>query len=137
MELLLDWAEGFQKHMVTPKDGVALVNWSDSAMMNYDVNRLDRELWSLLNLNLPGKVTKTFDTLPRLHGLEAWRRVVYPMGPRTLHRQLSMYTDIHNPPRCAELADVEEAVEKWEEQLRDYKRCGGRICQSTRTNGSS
>ena len=47
------------------------------------------------------------------------------MGPYTLHRQLSMYTDIHNPPRCAQLADVEEALETWEEQLRDYKRCGG------------
>ena len=42
-----------------------------------------------------------------------------------MHRQLSMYTDIHNPPRCAQLADVEEAVEKLEEHLRDYKRCGG------------
>ena len=68
---------------------------------------------------------ETFDILSRLHGLEAWRRVVYPRGPRTLRRRLSMYTDIHNPPRCAQLADVEEAVEKWEEQLRDYKRCGG------------
>ena len=60
--------------------------------MNYEVNRLDRELWSFQNLmNLTGEVKETFDTLPRLLGLEAWRRVVYPMGPRTLHRQLYVY----------------------------------------------
>ena len=47
------------------------------------------------------------------------------MGPRTLHRPLSMYTVIHNLPSCAQLADVEKAVEKWEEQLLVYKRCGG------------
>ena len=71
MELLLYWAEGFQKHPVRPDDVVALATWSDSAMMNYDVHRLDRELWSFLNLILTGKVKETFDTLPRLHGLEA------------------------------------------------------------------
>ena len=35
-----------------------------------------------------------------------------------------MYTDNHKPPRCAQLTDVEEAMEKWEEQLRDYKKRG-------------
>ena len=78
MELLLDEAEGFRKLPLTPNDVVALATWSDSAMMNYDVHRLDRELWSFPNLNLTGKVKETFDTLPWLHGLEAWRRVVAP-----------------------------------------------------------
>ena len=49
MDALLDWAEGFQKHSITPPIVMACENSGD-AMMNIEAQRLDRELWSFLNL---------------------------------------------------------------------------------------
>ena len=55
LSLLLSRAEGFQKHTLTPEEVGALASWSGRAITNYEVNRLDRELWSFLNLNLLGE----------------------------------------------------------------------------------
>ena len=34
MEILLDWAEGFQKHTMSPEDVDHLARWSEDSMMN-------------------------------------------------------------------------------------------------------
>ena len=123
MELLLDWAEGFQLHPISPADVAAC----DSApcMTNIAATRLDRELWSWLNLNLTGSAKETFDNLPRLQGFEAWRKIVVPMAPRTLSRMMSLYTEVRIPPRARSLRDVASSFETWEAKLRVYARCGG------------
>ena len=69
MEVLLDWAEAFQLHAISPADVAACDN--TPAMANIAATRLDRELWSWLNLNLTGQAKETFDNLPRLQGFEA------------------------------------------------------------------
>ena len=125
MEVLLDWAEGLQKHSVTPNDVVALATWSDSAMMNHDVHRLDRELLFFLNLNLTGKVKETFDTLPGLHGLEAWRRVVYPWCTYVASAVVHVYRHPQPSALRAACGCRGGCGKSWEEQLRDYKRCEG------------
>ena len=123
MEAMLDWAEGFQLHPISPAD----VAGCDSApiMTNIAATRLDRELWSFLNLNLTGDAKMTFDNLPRLQGFEAWRKVVVPMGPRTLSRLMTLYSEVRNPPRAKNLDSVAGAFDAWEAKLRVYQRCGG------------
>ena len=104
MEQLLDWAEAFQKHTILPQHVAELERGSH--MLNLEARRLDRELWSFLNLNLTGEAKKTFDSVPLLHGFEAWRQIVVPIEPRTLHRKMGMYTDVHHPPRAKNLGEV-------------------------------
>ena len=95
-------------------------------MLNLEARRLDRELWSFLNLNLTGEAKVTFNSIPRLHGFEAWRQVVVPIEPRTLHRKMGMYMDVHHPARARNLGDVTACIKAWEKVLVQYARCGGR-----------
>ena len=94
-------------------------------MHDTDPLRLDRDLWSWLDINLQGTARNTFRNVPRLQGFEAWRRVVVPLKPKTVARRHAMHTPVHNPPKVARLVDVTDALQRWDHEVAEYLEIGG------------
>ena len=92
-------------------------------MTNYEVGWLDRDLRSFSNLNRDQGEFLFPSTVAWARGLA---KCSVPHGPEDFAPTALDVHGHYNPSRCAHFADVEAAAEKWEEQLRDYKRCGGR-----------
>ena len=69
-------------------------------MYDIEPDKLARDIWSWLNFNLTGTYKVTFDNVPDLQGFEAWRRVVVPLGAKTLARRHELYSKIHTPARA-------------------------------------
>ena len=82
MELLLKWAESWGHHTITPE----VIRQCQIMMHDTNPARLDRDLWGYVSLTLGVDTTarNTFRNVPRLQGFEAWRRVVVPLGPKTM-----------------------------------------------------
>ena len=127
MEPLLKWAEHFQDtpiqlHQVEACRRSALIGEADPMRSN-------RELWSFLNLNVAGlharEARRLFDGVQRLHGLEAWRRIVVPIEPKSAMRLTAMYDTVRNPPKAKSLLEYEARVEDWRQACREYLECGG------------
>ena len=86
MENLLKWAEKWAKTSI-PQKKVAELRQSFCHDDGFDLVQADRDLWSFLNLNVTGmKAEGKFRTVKRLRGLEAWRVIVDPIEPKTLHQ---------------------------------------------------
>jgi hypothetical protein len=96
----------------------------------FDMIQASQGLWAFLNLNLVGSARAKFDKAPRLNGFDVWRRVVYPMAPKSVAHRVDLHADLHNPARAKKLSDLIEIVEAWE-KLRDrYYEMGGQEVQS-------
>ena len=95
--------------------------------MDNDPTRLSRDLWGHSNLIIP--VTSgdraAFDNAPAGNGLDAWRRIVDPLSPRSEERLFKMHKDIINPPMSKSVSTILHDIEDWENDLKEYYRCGG------------
>ena len=123
MRELLPWAESFQHKTITDEHIRALA--SSSLCLDVSPEKISRDLWGFLNLCLHGEQKVAFNNVAAGNGLDAWRRVVAPIGPRSdaqLHR---MYKAVHNPMPAKRLADVLTELEAWEAKLHEFYRCGG------------
>ena len=66
---------------------------------------LSRNLWGYLNLALAGTgQAKEFYKVARLNGLEAWRRIVVPLKPRSEAKRNALNSLVHNPLKSRSLA---------------------------------
>ena len=97
MEALLVWAESFKSQTIHPQHIEQYV----SAGMCYDHHptKLSRDLWGYLNSNIPqtSKDCPILDNATGGNGLDAWRRIVDPLGPRSEERLFKMHKDVINP----------------------------------------
>ena len=121
MEALLKWSESWGSTTITPE----VVRQCSGMMHDTDPVRLDRDLWSWVNLNQQGTARNTFRNAPRLQEFEAWRRVVVPLKPKTVARRHAMHTPVHNPPKVARLVDATDALQRWDHEVADYLEIGG------------
>ena len=104
MKELLPWAESFQSHEITDDHVQALA--ACGLCMDISVERLSMDLWAFLNLCFHGEQKLTFNNVEPGNGLDAWRRIVVPIGPRSDAQIHRMYGAVHAPPRFRRLGDV-------------------------------
>ena len=127
LEPLLKWAEDLGESKITAE--MIHACRGHSTIGSCDPARLSRELWSFLNLNVVGEgareARRTFDAVGLHEGFDAWRRIVGPMAPRTLHRQHGLYSQVHTPAKASTLRGVEAATIVWEHDPGLYCECGG------------
>ena len=57
--------------------------------------------------------------------IDAWRRVVVPVGARSKAQLHPMHKVVHNPPTSKRLGDGLEDLDKREEQHTECYKCGG------------
>ena len=97
--------------------------------MDADPHKLSRDLWGHLNLAIPAASNDraAFDNAPAGNGLDAWRRIVDPLGPRREERLFKMHKDIINPSPSQSLSAILHDIEDWENDLKEYYRCGGDV----------
>ena len=129
VEPLLEWSEQRQKQVIQPQD-LAPLSGSEHCPM-HEASELSRNLWGYLNLALAGSVqAKVFNQVPRLHGLEAWRRLVVPLRPRSEAKKNALHTAVHAPPKSRDLSVLLEDLGDWEKVVERFERCGGRVDDS-------
>ena len=127
MEDLLKWAEDFQSQPVTPHHVQEIID--QGHCLDSDPHKLSRDLWGYLNLAIPPTSGDrvAFDNAAAGNGLDAWRRIVDPLGPRSEERLFKMHKDIISPKVSQSLTTILHDLEDWESDLKEYYRCGGDI----------
>ena len=92
MEPLLEWVVQRQLKKIGPHDAAS----ADSGMHNPEA--LSKKLWGFSILALSGTTqAKKCLKVKRLIGLEAWRRIVVPLKPRSAAKRNALHTLLYNP----------------------------------------
>ena len=114
MEEMLEWVAARQLNKIDEQE----VTRAPAGM--YDSQCLSRNLWGYLNLAVAGTTqAKEFLKVKRLNGLEAWRRIVVPLKPRSEAKRNSLHTSVHNPPKSKSLATIIDDFDDWEKMLEE------------------
>ena len=99
----------------------------------YDPTSLSTNLWGYLNLALATTTQhKEFLKVKRLNGLEAWRRIVVPLKPRSEAKRNALHTSVHAPPRSKSLATIIGDLDDWEKVVEEFGLCGGVVSENDR-----
>ena len=125
MERVLVWAEKFQTTTITTQHVEALGH--SELCMDHLPMKLSRDLWGYLNLNIPpgSQDRSAFDGAVGGNGLDAWRRMLEPIGPNTEERVDAMYEDVTHPKPSKSVREVIQDLTLWEGKVDEYYRCGG------------
>ena len=127
MEPLLEWVVRRQQNKVEAHD----VASADAGM--HSSAALSRNLWGYLNLALAGTgQAKEFHKVTRLNGLEAWRRIVVPLKPRSEAKRNALHSHVHNPPRSKSLNLMIDDLDEWKKVVEQYELCGGVLTEADR-----
>ena len=106
------------QHFASTADAVQ----HNSVLLNAVVNRLN-SVEAVLKLttdsvNGMGAETKgAFKQAEKLNGLDVWRRIVAPMKPKTVSREVELHTEVNSPPKCKGISNIIEHLDKWEKDL--------------------
>ena len=73
---------------------------------------------------------KDFNQVTRTNGLDAWRKLVVPLRPRSEAKRNALHTSVHAPPKSKDLSEVIADVNEWEKTVRRFELCGGVISDS-------
>ena len=65
--------------------------------------------------------------MKRLNGLEAWRRTVVPLKPRSEAKRNTLHTSVHNLPKSKSLASAIGDPDEWEKMVEQFELCGGGV----------
>ena len=124
-QFFFSWTQDRQELTITSADIKHLRN--APLMLDHDPVFFSKQLWSYLNLALgqQGEQRVVFNNVDSLNGLEAWRRIVAPLGSRTLAHQHSLYTPVHQPGRAKIMKGAVQAYDIWDRNMRDYQAAGG------------
>ena len=92
----------------------------------YNSTALSRNLWGHLNLALAGtSQAREFNQVKRLNGLEAWRRIVVPLRPRSEAKRNVLHTLVHASARSTSLDTAISDLDDWEKVVEKFENCGG------------
>ena len=83
------------------------------------------EIWNYLNNNLQGEALQAFNNVPRMEGLEAWRKMVKMVQGSNDLRRMESKRKIQNPRRAQSLHDFRKAIEEWDTNMRHFVEAGG------------
>ena len=99
---------------------------------------ISRNIRGYLNLALAGTgQAKEFHKVARLNGLEAWRRIVVPLKPRSeakrnaLH-SFVLHSFVHNPLKSRSLAVMIDDLDEKEKTVAQFELCQGVLTEADR-----
>ena len=75
---------------------------------------------------------KEFLKVARLNGLEAWRRIVVPLKPRSEAKRNALHSSVHNPPKSRSLATKIDDLDEWEKMVEQFELCDGVLSEADR-----
>ena len=107
MKHFLPWAESFQSHFVGEHHVAVLAECG--VCSDIEPQKLSRDLQGYLNSCLHGDEKIDFNNIDPGNGIDAGRRIVVPVGPRSEAQLNRMHKDEHN-----------QDLNKWEGSLTQY-----------------
>ena len=94
---------------------------------------------SYLNLCVVGDEAKLarnkFDNVDTLNRLEAWRRLVVPLEPKSLATRHALQQRMQVPAKAKNLSGVLDALEQWDKDVTKYVTTGGENMRETEKVG--
>ena len=75
---------------------------------------------------------KEFHKVACLNGLEAWRRIVVPLKPRSEAKRNALHSLVHNPPKSRSLAVMVDDLDEWGKTVEQFELCGGVLTEADR-----
>ena len=90
------------------------------------LQKMARDLWGFLNLNLQGSARDWVNNSTPLEGFALWQRVVKAIRSRNEIRRHELVAKVQRPEMASNLREVPTALERWETLYRDYLESGGR-----------
>ena len=82
--------------------------------------RIAQELWAHFTLCLTGAVRVVFENAPVQEGFESWRRLMKFVRHRGEVRRLELTAKIQKPEPATKVADIPNALERWDTHMREY-----------------
>ena len=70
--------------------------------------------------------------MTRLNGLEACRRIVVPLKPRSEAKRNALQSLVHNPPKSRSPAVMIDDLDEWEKTVEQFERCDGVLTEADR-----
>ena len=90
------------------------------------VQKLSRDLWGFLTLNLTGNARLLLNNSATLEGFELWRRLMKGVRSRSEIRRHDLLGKLQRPEAAKSISDIPLTLEKWDSLLREYLESGGR-----------
>ena len=90
------------------------------------VQKLSRDLWGFLTLNLQGNARLLLNNSATLEGFELWRRLMKGIRSRSEIRRHELQGKLQRPEAAKSISDIPLTLEKWHSLLREYLESGGR-----------
>ena len=90
------------------------------------VQKLSRDLWGFLTLNLQGNARLLLNNSATLEGFELWRRLMKGIRSRSEIRRHELQGKLQRPEAAKSISDIPLTLEKWDSLLREYLESGGR-----------
>ena len=70
--------------------------------------------------------------MARLNGLEAWRRIVVPVKPRSEAKRNALHSLVHNPSKSRSLAVMIDDLDEWEKTVEQFELCQSVLTEADR-----
>ena len=90
------------------------------------IQKLAKELWGFLTLNLQGNAKTVLNNAPSLEGFEVWRRLVKPIRGRCELRRHDLRGKLQRPDTAGSISEIPAVLEKYDALMREYLESGGR-----------
>ena len=90
------------------------------------LQKLSRDLWGFLNLNMQGSARDRVNNSTPLEGFALWQRIVKAIRSRNEIRRHELFAKVQRPEMASNLREMLVALERWETLYRDCLESGGR-----------
>jgi hypothetical protein len=122
MESILQTVEGQEDRSAMTKElAPAVPNLSPQL-----VQKLSRDLWGFLTLNLTGNARLLLNNSATLEGFEMWGRLMKGVRSRSEIRRHDLLGKLQRPEAAKSISDIPLTLERWDSLLREYLESGRR-----------
>ena len=129
MENLLRSAESLDDEPATLQ---ALINRNLGVSPDI-LQKMARDLWGFLNLNLQGSARDWVNNSTPLEGFALWQRVVKAIRSRNEIRRHELVAKVQRPEMASNLREVPVALERWEHYTATISSTMGANCPSRKS----
>ena len=71
-----------------------------------------------------------FNGVQKTNGLEAWHKLVVPLRPRSEAKRNALHTQVHAPPKSADLTVLMQAIVDWGKVVERFQLCGRTVTEA-------